>query len=320
MTVAIVVVVSFVITFLGTPVCIVAARHSGTMDEPGALKPQSRSVPYLGGVAVFIGLLVGVAVGRPSLVFPLLAATILGVADDRFDLSANLRIVGQLVVGALVVVTCPVHLSGVVAAIVLVAVTVVLINGVNLLDGLDLLAGGVTALAAFAFAFLLHGSGRDLGVALGSALLAFLLYNRPPARIYLGDGGSYLLGTALAIMLAGAWAPGVPASRAVAALALVIVPTAEIFLAVVRRVRGRRALFSGDRGHPYDRLVSMGWRPLFASLAYIATEAILAVSAVLAGVKLSLTASVIVVVAGAVVVLVAAAATGAFLPEEETTT
>ena len=88
-------------------------------------------------------------------------------------------------------------------------VTVLLINGVNMIDGLDALAGGVVAVAARGLR--LDAAGRRPGPGRGPrrcALAGFLVYNRPPARIYLGDGGSYLLGTALAVLLASAWAPG----------------------------------------------------------------------------------------------------------------
>ena len=85
-----------------------------------------------------------------------------------------------------------------------------MINGVNLIDGLDMLAGGVAAVAAGGFAVILHGSGRQLAIALAASLLGFLVYNRPPARVYLGDGGAYLLGTGLTVLVAESWAPGRP--------------------------------------------------------------------------------------------------------------
>ncbi|HUD18279.1 MAG TPA: MraY family glycosyltransferase, partial [Acidimicrobiales bacterium] len=220
--------VALAATVVVTPLVIVVARRSGIVDRPGALKPQSIPVPYLGGVAVFAGVIVSPLVGRPTLLVPLSAALCLGVADDRFDLPAVPRLLGQLAIGAAVVVTAPVHLSGVLAAVLIVLATVLVINGVNLIDGLDMLASGVVAVAAVGFAVILHGSGRSLAIALAAALCGFLLYNRPPARVYLGDGGSYLLGTALMVLLAGAWAPGVGQHVGVAALALVAVPVAEV--------------------------------------------------------------------------------------------
>ena len=74
---------------MATPLVIVAAKRTGIVDRPGALKPQTDPVPYLGGVAVFAGTAVGAAVGRPTVMVPLAAALCLGVADDRFDLPAQ---------------------------------------------------------------------------------------------------------------------------------------------------------------------------------------------------------------------------------------
>jgi UDP-GlcNAc:undecaprenyl-phosphate GlcNAc-1-phosphate transferase len=313
-------VIALATTVVVTPVVIVAARRLGIVDRPGALKPQTTPVPYLGGVAVFAGVIVGTAVGRPTVVVPLLAALCLGVADDRFDLPAGPRLLGQLAVGAAVVVTCPVHLPGVVGAVLILVATALVINGVNLIDGLDMLATGVTTVAAVGFAVILHGSARQLAIALAAALVGFLLYNRPPARVYLGDGGSYLLGTALSVLLAESWAPGVAVHVGIAAPALVALVVGEVTFAVVRRVRSHRSLMAGDRGHPYDRLVDRGWPRPAASLAYIAVEAVLVAGVVVAVHQRSTTASVAVDIAGAALVVAAAAATGALHPDQEART
>lgn len=305
------------LTVVLTPFVIVAARRLHIVDRPGDLKPQDHAVPYLGGVAVFAGMVVGAAVGRPSVLVPLTGALVLGVADDRFDLPAGPRLLGQLAIGVAVVVTCPVHLAGVVGAVLIVLATALIINGVNLIDGLDMLATGVTAVAALGSAVILHGADRSLAIALVAALVGFLVYNRPPARVYLGDGGSYLLGTALTVLLAGAWAPGVPIHVGIAAPVLVAVPVGEVAFAVVRRVIGHRSLMAGDRGHPYDRLVDRGWTRPAASLAYIGVEAVLAAGVVVAVHRHSTTASVVAIVAGAALVVGAAAATGALHPDQE---
>ena len=137
--------------------------------------------------------------------------------------------------------------------------------------------------------------------------------------MYLGDGGSYLLGTALTVLLAGAWAPGVASARGVAALALVAVPAAEVAFAVLRRARGRRSLLAGDRGHPYDRLVSRGWPVPAASGAYIAVAALLAAGVVAATRRESMRAAVVVDLAAALVLVAGGLATGALTPDQEAT-
>jgi UDP-GlcNAc:undecaprenyl-phosphate GlcNAc-1-phosphate transferase len=265
-------------TAAAVPACIVVARRTGTVDQPGALKAQVTPVPYLGGVAVFVGLLIGVSTGRPVLLVPLFSALALGVADDRLDLPAPVRLLGQLGVGALIAATQPVHLPGWLGVPLVLAVTVVLINGFNLIDGLDMLASGVGAAAAAGFAAISHGAARLIAASLAGALVAFLCFNRPPARIYLGDGGSYLLGAAMTVLLAQAWSVGVASSTGVAALALPAIAVAEVACAVVRRRRSGRSLMSGDRGHPYDQLVARGWSRVVASAAYVAIESAVAVA------------------------------------------
>jgi UDP-GlcNAc:undecaprenyl-phosphate GlcNAc-1-phosphate transferase len=314
------VVVAFAVTAATTPVVIAVARSVGIVDRPGALKPQSRPVPYLGGVAVVAGTLAAGGPGRAVVVAPVVAALALGVADDRFDLPARWRLAGEVAVGAGVAATCPVHLPGVLAAPLVAAVTVVLINGVNLLDGLDLLATGVAAVAAVGLAVEASGGDRVLAAALAAALAGFALYNRPPARVYLGDGGSYALGTLLAVLTASAWAPGRPAGSGVVALAVVVVPAAEIFCAVTRRYRGRQPLLAGDRGHPYDRLVARGWPRLAASGAYVATEVVAVVAVVVATTlspDLAVAAGAAVAAVVVAVVLTAAALAGGLAPDPE---
>ena len=308
-------VAALVIALAATPVAARVARRTGIVDRPGQLKPQTEAVAYLGGVAVFIALVVGGAVGRPLLLLPLGLALALGVTDDAVHLPPLVRLAGQLAIGGVVAGVLPTHLPGPVGPILVVAVTVLLMNGVNMIDGLDALAGGVVAVAAGSFAWMLGGDARDLGLALALALVGFLFYNRPPARIYLGDGGAYLLGTSLAVLLASAWAPGRRVSVGVAGLVVVAVPAAEVLFAVIRRLRSRRSPVLGDRGHPYDRLVARGWPAPRASLLYIGTA--LACAAV--GRAVAVASSPAPAVAAAALVaaalVVGAAMTGALAPE-----
>ena len=279
--VAVVAVAALGTTAMAVPACVVLARRTGIMDRPGALKTHESPVPYLGGLAVFAGLAIGVAAGRPVALVPLFVALAVGVADDRFDLPAPVRFLAQLAVGAVIAATQPLHLSGWIGVPLVLAVTVVVINGFNLIDGLDMLASGVGVAAAAGFVVITHGAARLMAASLVGALIAFLAYNRPPARIYLGDGGSYLLGAAMAVLLARAWAVGVATPVGVAALALLAVAVAEVACAIVRRGRSGRSLLSGDRGHPYDRLVARGWSRTAASASYIAIEAAVALAVAL---------------------------------------
>ena len=294
------------------PVAMAVARRTGIVDHPGELKPQARPVPYLGGAAVFVATIPGLALSRPALLGPLGGALVLGVLDDWRGLPPRWRLVGELAVGAGVAAVLPTHLPAPVGWAAVVAVTVVLMNGVNMIDGLDGLAGGAVAFSAGATALLLGGQARTAALAVTGALLGFLAYNRPPARVYLGDGGAYLLGTWLAAALAWSWGPGVPTAKGVAALLLVAVPAAEVAFAVVRRLGGRVPLVAGDRRHPYDLLVARGWGPGRAAATYVGTEALLCAVAVGVGAARNLALALTVAVAAAVVLVGLAGASGTF--------
>jgi UDP-GlcNAc:undecaprenyl-phosphate GlcNAc-1-phosphate transferase len=315
MTLIVVGVAAAVLALVTTPAAMAVARATGVVDRPAPLKPQTTPVPYLGGAAVFLATVVGGAVGRPLLLLPLGLVLVLGVADDAVHLPPWTRLAGQTATGAVVAAVVPTRLPGALGPVVVTVVTVLLINGVNMIDGLDTLAGGLVAVAGVAFAWLLRADARDLALALACALAGFLFYNRPPARIYLGDGGSYLLGTTLAVLLASAWAPGVRTATGVAGLILVAVPAAEVLFAVVRRLRSRRSLVVGDRGHPYDRLVARGWPVLGASLAYVGAELGLAALALALAAARSAVAAVVAAAVVALALVAAAALTGSLVPD-----
>jgi UDP-GlcNAc:undecaprenyl-phosphate GlcNAc-1-phosphate transferase len=152
---------------------------------------------------------------------------------------------------------------------------VALLNAVNLLDGQDGLAACVGIVSALGFA-LLGGDAAAFGAALAGGLAGFLVFNRPPARIYLGDGGAYLVGTALA--LAVPLTENGPTDWAVwfAAPLIVAVPLADTAVAIIRRARTGAGLLVGDRSHVYDQLVDRGSSVAASTLLCAAAQVVLA--------------------------------------------
>jgi UDP-N-acetylmuramyl pentapeptide phosphotransferase/UDP-N-acetylglucosamine-1-phosphate transferase len=269
------------ISLLATPVAARVASRVGLLDRPGALKPHARPTPYLGGVGVGCGVALGAAWFDPRLLIPFGLALALGTADDARPLPPALRLLGQAGVGIVLAAIVATRFGG--AAYVLVPLaTVVLINGCNLIDGLDALCGAVTITAAVGFGLVLTGDARGLALALAGATAAFLVFNRPPAKIYLGDGGSYLIGVSLTALLALTWGPGEHLATGIGALALVFLPAAEVAFAVLRRRRAGRSFLVGDRDHPYDVLVRSGWSVERTVGAYALLEAVLVAVAVVA--------------------------------------
>jgi UDP-GlcNAc:undecaprenyl-phosphate GlcNAc-1-phosphate transferase len=302
------------LTLVLTPVAMKVARRAGIVDKPGPLKPQSAPVPYLGGAAVMAALVPACAIARPVLLVPLFMAFALGVADDVVDLPPLTRLVCQAAIGTAIAFCVPTVFAHPVAVVLAIAATMVLTNGVNMLDGLDALVAGTVAATAGGFALIDSGSSRDLAVAVLCSAAAFLVFNRPPARIYLGDGGAYLLGAALTEMLAWTWAPGVRGSTRAGALLLVAIPVAELAFAVVRRARSRSALVSGDRGHTYDVMVARGRPVWFVSGSFVVAQVVIGAVALGVSSSRSVAAGVAAIVAIGLAMSSAAMAGGVLTP------
>jgi UDP-GlcNAc:undecaprenyl-phosphate GlcNAc-1-phosphate transferase len=297
--------VALIVTLVAAPVCRRVAIRLGIVDRPGPLKTHRAPVPYLGGVAVFLGLLVGpIEADRLALLLPYAAALGLGVLDDGWDLTARGRLGAEVVIGVLAAVVVPGSLLVAAGTGVLV---VVLLNAVNLLDGQDGLAAGASLVSAAAFA-ILGGDAEPVGLALAGALGAFLVFNAPPARMYLGDGGAYLVGTVLATLPALTGDGTTDWSVWIATPLIVGLPLADTVIAVLRRSRARRPLFAGDRSHVYDQLVDRGWRvETSTALCVVVQGALAAIGVLVAGISVAAA----IVVAGLGVLAVAFVATSA---------
>jgi UDP-N-acetylmuramyl pentapeptide phosphotransferase/UDP-N-acetylglucosamine-1-phosphate transferase len=272
-------VLAAVVVALATPLAARGARRLGIVDRPGPLKPQEATVPYLGGLAVLLGLAGPTAMTRPLLLVPLVMAAALGVADDAVDVPPRIRLVAELAVGVLVAAAVPTRLDTI-GFVVVAFATVATINAVNLVDGLDGLAAVVTGLASAVLVVTTAGDDRALPAATVGACVGFLVHNRPPASIYLGDAGSYLLGTCLAAGVASSWAEDRPVASSIAALVAVVPGAVELAMTVLRRLRARRPLFEGDRHHLYDRLRRRGWSAGAIDTAYCVALAALSGAAI----------------------------------------
>lgn len=282
--------VALVVALGGVPLVRRMAIDRELLDEPGGRKVHSTAVPRLGGGAMLVAfvaaLLVALAVaalsgstigigGVPALLLGAVAVGALGLVDDLRSLPAIVKLIGQTVV-AVVVVALGLRIEtlvlpsatadlGIVGAILSVVWLVGIVNAVNLVDGLDGLAGSValTAMLAFGLIGLLIGAdGIPLLMALGSgAVLGFLVYNRPPATIIMGDTGSMFLGFLLAgtaILLLDASPSRVSAIGLVLALG---VPIADTLFAIVRRLLAGQSVFAADSRHIHHQLVAAGMAP-----------------------------------------------------------
>lgn len=244
-----------------TPVAGWLGVRVGLVDRPdgGTLKVHARPVPLTGGLAVLASAAMALAFlgGLPSLWSLAAVGTALavGVADDRRPVAPWPRLLGLALAGALAGVDAPLEPLGALGPLGTALLVLAWANGANLLDGQDGLAGGLAAVAALGLALVgsLASTGADLRPALAAAggLLGFLAWNRPPARVFLGNGGAYAVGTWLALLVVEASEGG--GWHALLACGVVLgVFAFELASTVARRVATRTSLAAGDRDHSYD--------------------------------------------------------------------
>ena len=242
-----------------TPLAADVGRRVGLVDRPDGspLKIHASPVPLSGGPAVVAATLIGAAAAGwlppLSVGIAVALALALGVRDDARSIPVRYRVLGLAAIGLLLTVNM--H-GSVLVALATVCLAVAVPNGVNLIDGQDGLAASVSIASALGLTLALAGTDNVAAASaagLAGALLGFLVWNRPPARVFLGDGGAYAVGIILTWLLARLiWIEGW--AGLVAAGLCVIVLAVEVASTLVRRWRQRRPITDGDRDHLYDRL------------------------------------------------------------------
>jgi UDP-GlcNAc:undecaprenyl-phosphate GlcNAc-1-phosphate transferase len=287
--------VAFVLCMILVPIAMRLCHRWRLLDPPGPLKIHSQPIPRLGGVAIVIAIFStscfeGFRSALPT--WPFFAAMALiwavGLADDVRNLSPLSRLAAQ-VAAAIVLWSGGWHLPALVNTPVGEAFNlgatcvfvVALVNALNLLDGSDGLAAGVAAIIAAAYAAF-PGAVRDpfaVSVAWSflGACAGFLLFNFPPARIFLGDSGSTVLGFGVAFL-------GLDFYRSNSAIGtqwffpffVAGLPLLDALLAVIRRLRSRGSPVYGDRAHIYDLVMARGWSPRRVALVCYAITFVLA--------------------------------------------
>jgi UDP-GlcNAc:undecaprenyl-phosphate GlcNAc-1-phosphate transferase len=258
-----------------------AAPAIGAVVPPRPDRWHSTPTPTMGGIAIVAGTaagfmaivargdLIGVPASWAPVPLAALAMFIVGVLDDRLQLSAVAKLVASLAIGAFLVFALAGAEPEGAAPSFTTLVSIVWFAGVchalNLLDNMDGLAAGVGLIAVAFFASLLSGSlGPTLVVlltAVAGALLGFLYWNRTPARLFMGDSGSLFIGATLAATsLVPVFNTGLAfISPAVIAILILVVPLFDTaFVLVLRRLAGRRAT-KGGTDHISHRLVSLGF-------------------------------------------------------------
>lgn len=267
--VSIVIASSCLATLAVTPIAGRLAVRWGFIDRPADHKFHARATPLLGGLALYAGIVPVVLFtnhDRATWIFAAVATMLflVGLWDDRHHLSVRVRLLAQVLAAAILVASgfhvelpVPAWINVVLSLLWVVGIT----NAFNLLDSMDGVATGIAVIASAGF-LLLAGSS-SLGVVLAAALvgatLGFLTYNLPPASIFMGDGGSMLVGISLATL--GLCAePGIHAGTAwmvpVLLLGVLIFDTTLVCLSRLRR--GKNPMTHPGKDHFAHRLAHRG--------------------------------------------------------------
>ncbi|AOH48656.1 MAG: glycosyltransferase family 4 protein [Centipeda sp. (in: firmicutes)] len=317
-----------------TPAVIAFARRTGALDQPDARKVHARPIPRIGGIGIYAAFMVSILVQlifveltpefMMSLIGLMVGGTIIvaiGIIDDYCDLPAKVKLLGQILAAAVLVIGFDVRIDfitdplGDFIYLELFAIPatifwiVGLTNTVNLIDGLDGLAAGVSSIAAVTIFLVAMEEGIPfvamVTAALAGAAVGFLYYNFNPARIFMGDTGSMFLG----FMLAGISVVGAVKSAATIALIVPILalglPILDTTFAIVRRARNHRPIFKPDKGHLHHRLLAHGFTQKQAVLLMYIVSALFGLCA-LALTTVSTQAAVLIVLIVAAAVFVGA--------------
>ena len=315
-----------------TPAVIAFARRTGALDQPDARKVHARPIPRIGGIGIYAAFMVSILVQlifveltpefMMSLIGLMVGGTIIvaiGIIDDYCDLPAKVKLLGQIIAAAVVVIGFDVRIDVItdplgdyiylefLAIPATIFWIVGLTNTVNLIDGLDGLAAGVSSIAALTIFLVAMEEGIPpvamVTIALAGAAIGFLYYNFNPARIFMGDTGSMFLG----FMLAGISVVGAVKSAATIALIVPILalglPILDTTFAIVRRARNHRPIFKPDKGHLHHRLLAHGFSQKQEVLLMYVVSALFGLCALaLTAVSIQAAALIILLVAAAVFV------------------
>jgi len=263
-------IVGFLVAVVATKAAIALAERKHLYDAPGPLKIHRKPIPRLGGVGIASGLLIAalpwLTTSPKNVVMAgllLLVIWALGLADDLRSLPALFRLTLQLGVGVgLGLAGWQLRFTSIylIDLSITACVFALFVNSMNLLDGMDGLATGTAAIAGAGFVILapINSTVALFALCLLGTCLGTLVFNLPPARIFIGDSGSTLLGALLFFLTVDLTHPSSGSQPATLGFLILAVPLIDAMFAVVRRILGGGSPLSGDRLHFYDILLAKG--------------------------------------------------------------
>ncbi len=277
-----IVLVTFVTSVILVPIIKKVAIHVGALDRPNARRVNKIAMPTLGGLAIFFAFMLGYmlyasrSIQMLSILMGSFILIIFGMVDCINPVKARYRLIVQFVAAAIIVFYGNIVLNDVsifghyfefaqpLNYIITILFIMTITNAINFIDGLDGLASGISSIYFLTIAiigFILKRSdGLDVILALimlGSTL-GFLVYNFPPAIIYLGDTGSQFLGFIIAVIALLGYKTATFTSLIIPVLILAL-PLFDIVLAILRRLIKKESIGQADKSHFHHQLLKMNF-------------------------------------------------------------
>ena len=297
---------AFGVSLASTPLVKMLAYKIGAIDVPkDARRVHDHPIPRLGGLAIFYGFLISILCFSPvsvqlrGILIGALIIVAMGIIDDVKQLGAKIKFLVQIAVAIIVVmhgviikyISVP---EFIVAGGILplgyfsIPITVIWIvgvtNAVNLIDGLDGLAVGISSIATFSLFFIAILAGEMevaiLTAAIAGACLGFLPYNFNPAKIFMGDTGSTFLGFILSVVCIQGLFKGYVIISFIIPFLILGLPIFDTTFAILRRIWNKKPIMAPDRGHLHHRLMDMGFSQKQTVAILYVMSSILALSAV----------------------------------------
>lgn len=294
---------------LVSPLAIKIAPKIGALDIPkDGRRMHEKPMPRFGGLAIFVGinLSLGIFLGHDLKILGImlggLVIYLIGIYDDLKGISPKWKLFGQIV-SAIIVCGFDVRImfitnhfttkfgaehlffAGLVSWIITIIWIVGITNTINLVDGLDGLAAGIAVIAALSIAYTAYIHGYYLGtmgmLAIAGGALGFLPFNFYPAKIFMGDGGSLLLGYFLAAMAVVQPAKGATLLAVLVPIFVLGLPIFDTAFAIIRRTLNKRPIMEADRGHLHHRIMDTGMGQQRTVLTLYGISGVMGIAAVL---------------------------------------
>ncbi len=264
-----------VFSLILTPIAMMLARKLDILDHPNGIKNHRQPIPYLGGLAIYFSFVLAIAVALfhglrfREISVILIGATlimILGLVDDIRPLNFKTKLILETLIASMLIffdIRIKFLTPDYIAIFLTVLWVVGITNALNLIDIMDGLSGGVAVIAALAFLFINPPTEQMYvnytAAALAGATLGFLKYNFPPARIFMGDSGSLVLGFILATLSIGTSYSNVNNIALYAPILILGIPIYDTFLVMILRFKQGKSIFRGSPDHFALRLEKFGF-------------------------------------------------------------